>query len=202
MQALTGPTQSKQSLRRDLLAARQALPDGVRALLDARIAGHLLHDLALEPDQAIAAYHACRGEPEMGSALLALHAAFCRVHLPVLVGQAMQFRRWTPGARLTANRYGIPEPLDGEPCAPQALNWVLLPLVAFSAAGGRLGMGGGYYDRTFGFCLQQPAGSRPPLLGVAYSLQEVDRLPMEAWDVPLDGVVTEQGLRWFSPRPA
>ncbi len=199
MTELTPSDQAKQLLRRAMQQARQALNEADRASLDGRIAGHLLRGLPQHAGQAIAGYHACRGEPDLGSALHTLHHAGCRLHLPVLVDAALQFRRWTPTSRLSANRYGIPEPLDGMPCAAEELDWVLLPLVAFSSVGARLGMGGGYYDRSFGFCLDPAVGPRRPrLIGVAYSLQEVESLPTAPWDVPLDAVVTERGMRRFA----
>ncbi len=187
----------KRTLRRELQAARQGLPASDRARLDLRICAHLVRGLEQSAGLKLSAYFACRGEPDLGPALAALHEAEHCVHLPVLVEQTLQFRRWHPNARMTANRYRIPEPLEGETCPADQLDWVLLPLVAFSPLGGRLGMGGGYYDRTFSFCLQRSMDERPRLIGVAYGLQQVDSLPLQRWDVPLDGVVTEQGLRWF-----
>lgn len=198
MEPSVGDAKTKQTLRRDLQAARRRLAAPERARLDLLICGHLLRVLEQCGGGTVAAYHACGGEPDLAPALLALDRAGYRVHLPVLLDQALQFRRWTPSALLTPNRYGIPEPVGGLAGAVEELDWVLLPLVAFSPAGARLGMGGGYYDRTFAFCLQSPIGSRPSLIGVAYGLQQVDSLPVDPWDVPLDGVVTDQGMRWFN----
>ncbi len=197
MKSSAGSGTIKRALRQELQAARQALATAERARLDLQICAHLLRAMEPGPALALAAYHACRGEPDLAPALTALDRAGHRVHLPVLVESALQFRRWTPEARLRANRYGIPEPVDGADCPARDLDCVLMPLVAFSALGGRLGMGGGYYDRSFAFCLQQPIAERPRLIGVAYGLQLVDSLPVERWDVPLDGVVTERGMLWF-----
>ena len=199
MEATVRSTTIKRALRRELQAARLGLAAPERTRLDLQICAHLLRALEPNPGIAFAAYHACRGEPELAPALLALHRAEHAVHLPVLAGLALQFCRWRPGARMRPNRYGIPEPLEGTICPAEQLDWVLLPLVAFSPSGGRLGMGGGYYDRTFAFCLQKTVAERPRLVGVAYGLQQVDTVPMAPWDVPLDGVVTEGGLRWFEP---
>jgi 5-formyltetrahydrofolate cyclo-ligase len=98
---------------------------------------------------------------------------------------------------LVKNRYGIDEPAYAPATVMRAamLDIVLLPLVGFDLEGNRLGMGKGYYDRTF-------AASRtrwrcPKLLGIAHGLQEVAQLPRAAWDVPLDGIVTERGLVWW-----
>src|SRR5687767_13746260 len=96
------------------------------------------------------------------------------------------------------NRFGIPEP-TGRRCAPQQLDLVLLPLVAFDRRGARLGMGGGFYDRTFAF-LRVAGRRKPRLVGLAHHFQEVAQLPREPWDVPLAAIVTERG--WVSVKTA
>ena len=72
-----------------------------------------------------------------------------------------------------------------------------MPLVAFDMRGNRLGMGGGYYDRTFAYLLNRRRWRRPILIGVAYEFQGVDSLTTRPWDIPLHGVATEAGLRIF-----
>jgi 5-formyltetrahydrofolate cyclo-ligase len=69
---------------------------------------------------------------------------------------------------------------------------VLLPLVAFDPQGGRLGMGGGYYDRTFAFLNGQKGGQKPKLIGLAHHFQQIPKLPIESWDVPLNAIVTDE----------
>ena len=108
----------------------------------------------------------------------------------------MTFRRWQPGEKMVANRFGIPEPVDGRECEPRRLELVLAPLVAFSGNGTRLGMGAGFYDRTFAFAKDNPAAG-PWMVGIAYALQQVDSLPSQPWDVPLGAVITERGLQVF-----
>lgn len=118
-------------------------------------------------------------------------------YLPVLhpVGPArLQFKEWKKGHPLHKNQFGIPEPRDGKRCAPRALSLVLMPLVAFDATGNRLGMGKGYYDRTFAF-LGRSASRRPRLLGLAHECQRVEKLEVESWDLPLDGIVTDED--WY-----
>ena len=77
------------------------------------------------------------------------------------------------------------------------LDLVLVPLVAFDDRGNRLGMGGGYYDQTFAFLSQRQHYRRPTLLGVAYEFQRLVALPVQAWDIPLDGVATEKRVQWI-----
>ncbi len=186
----------KASFRDRLLAERKSLHEHRRRQLDRSICAHLLRFLDGRDCLHMAAYHPFGGEPNLYPALEALHHAGRRVYLPVVDGKQMEFRRWQPGAQLTPNRFGIPEPLQGRPISAEQLELVLMPLVAFSAMGTRLGMGAGFYDRCFAFALQQPEAG-PLLVGSAYSLQQVDSLPAQSWDVPMDGVITERGLTSF-----
>lgn len=93
------------------------------------------------------------------------------------------------------NRFGISEPQDAELCPADALDWVLVPMLAFTASGTRLGMGGGFYDRTFEFLLQPDQARKPMLVGVAYGQQEAPTLPADRWDVPLSFAITDFGAR-------
>jgi len=77
---------------------------------------------------------------------------------------------------------------------PHALDLILLPLVAFDKSGHRLGMGGGYYDRTLAFLAHRRLWRKPHLLGTAYQFQQLETLPTQPWDIPLDGIATEQGV--------
>ena len=106
------------------------------------------------------------------------------------------FRRYRPGEKLVANRFGIPEPPHrrGNTLSAKQLDVIFLPLVGFDAAGNRLGMGGGFYDRTLS---QLPARNRPLLAGLAHDVQRVDKLPVQRWDIPLDAVVTDRRIYWL-----
>jgi 5-formyltetrahydrofolate cyclo-ligase len=193
----SAPTQdNKAELRARMVAERQRLHDHQRRRLDRQICAHLLRLLDDRDCVHLAAFVAFKGEPDLAPALEALHHAGRRIHLPVVNDRRMHFFRWTPTTRMRANRFGIPEPVDGQECPPQRLELVLMPLVAFSPSGTRLGMGAGFYDRTFDFCLTHPE-SGPMLVGAAYGLQEVDSLPAQSWDVPLDAVVTDRGVKVF-----
>jgi 5-formyltetrahydrofolate cyclo-ligase len=96
-----------------------------------------------------------------------------------------------PKQKLIKNRYGILEPpINNQRLTPTwSLDLVLMPLVAFDAKGNRLGMGAGFYDRTFDVH-NHPYRPKPKLLGLAYDFQETSGLKPEPWDVPLDYIVT------------
>ena len=123
-----------------------------------------------------------------------------RVYLPVVDaphGRRLGFALYTHATALRPNRWGIPEPARPAALrAPQRLDLVIVPLVAFDRRGNRLGMGAGYYDRSFAF-LRRRRWRRPRLVGLAYAFQEVPCLAARPWDVPLDAVLTERGLRVF-----
>ena len=158
----------------------------------------------------IALYLANDGEIDPMPLLAGAVAMGKRCYLPRLKpshGQPRRnelwFFRYEPGAPLEANRYGIPEPLaeSGKRIAAQALDLVLLPLVAFDRAGNRLGMGAGYYDQTFAFTRAPNCWHRPRLLGLAHDWQLVESLPARSWDIPLDGAATDLQVYSFAATP-
>ncbi len=113
----------------------------------------------------------------------------------------LNFVPYREGDPLLENCYGIPEPQNRRhPLPPWALDLLLLPLVAFDPQGNRLGMGGGYYDRTLAYLRWREHWRTPTLLGVAYRFQEVETITAKGWDIPLDGVVTETETLIFDRR--
>jgi 5-formyltetrahydrofolate cyclo-ligase len=120
-------------------------------------------------------------------------AAHGPVGVPVITakGQALRFSRWEPGCELVQGPFGAMIPAMADFLDPEIL---IVPLVAFDAQGGRLGYGGGFYDRT----LEQLRAARPTLaIGFAFDAQEADELPLEPTDQPLDMVVTESRVLTF-----
>ncbi len=123
-----------------------------------------------------------------------------RCYLPILrpmLPNRLWFSEYCLGDRLIHNRYGIPEPdiRRRKPTPTFALDLVLVPLVAFDATGNRIGMGGGFYDRTFAFIKSRSRWRQPKLLGVAHELQQLESIQPNMWDIPLDGIVTE--THWY-----
>lgn len=191
-----GPPRSKAELRQHLIERRRTLPPTVRRSSDVAIGQGVAQLCGQMRCQRLAAFVAHGGEPDLMPVLAKFHEIGHEIFLPVVRDQHMQFRRWQPDDDMVPNQFDIPEPVDGESLEPKALELVLLPLVGFAPDGARLGMGAGFYDRAFAF-RRERIGWLPRLVGVAYSVQEVKALPIDDWDIPLDGVVTEQGLQWF-----
>lgn len=182
-------------------ARRRGLDTATRALAAANLA-HAAESLELfKHARHLAGYIAVEGELDPALVLQRAHAAGKQVYLPVVPAEPqapLGFALWMPDAPLTPNRFGIPEPAAPHRLLPPPrLDLVLAPLVAFDDRGHRLGMGGGYYDRSFAFLKAHPA--KPVLLGVAYEFQRLPALPHEHWDVPLAGVITEARCHFFGP---
>lgn len=178
-------------LRRDLRAQRRALPAPQRIAAADALANRLLA-LPFAPASGYAAgYWAMDGEIALHSWQLRLPGGvvYC---LPVLhEDNTLRFAPWRPGDALVTNQFGIPEPdvQAASALEPQAMSLVAMPLVGFDGAGQRLGMGGGWYDRSFAF--RNTAMPPPWLVGVGFDAQRVDRLAAEAWDVLPDAICTE-----------
>lgn len=119
-------------------------------------------------------------------------------YLPVINDEkSIHFVRYQQDAELEANEFSILEPVDRyEVIAPSQLDVVLMPLVAFDNYGHRLGMGGGYYDRTFNF-LQNQLKRKVKMIGVAFAQQQAETIESDPWDIKLDGVLTEKGFIKF-----
>ncbi len=120
-------------------------------------------------------------------------AAYGPVGVPVIIGngQPLKFSRWEPGAEMRVGPFGAQVPLVDDFFEPEI---VIVPLVAFDHKGGRLGYGGGFYDRTLELLRKKRATLA---VGFAYSAQEADGLPLEPTDQPLDMVITEAGVLSF-----
>lgn len=195
------PTATLSALRHSLRAGRRQIGRSARRLAGAALARKLSTLPAFQRASRVAGYWPADGEidplPALARALVAGKACYLPVLCPQRDGH-LHFAPWWPGAPLRRNRFGIAEPIAPRRAwlAPHMLDLVLVPLVGFDVAGNRLGMGGGYYDRSFAF-LRPGCWHRPRLVGVAFDRQRVDGLPRRAWDVPLDAVITERHRHLF-----
>lgn len=205
----TDPAEVRAALRRRLRRARKHVTGNQRTAAEQAINARILSLRLAHRATRVALFLADDGEPDLAPARHGLAATGVPLALPGLQpadrvaagspADVMDFRPWAPGEELHEGRFGIVEPATDVRLAPADLGLVLTPLVGFDAAGNRIGRGAGYYDRTFGPGRDHP--ERPVLLGVAFEVQRVASLPCESHDVPLDGVVTELGIRWCVKRP-
>ncbi len=185
--------------RERLRRRRDALSSRFVTQASRRICQRIARLPLLLSGQRFALYRAIGNEVDLSILEARLSSRGLTCLLPVLrpngFSTGLFFQRYRPGDRLCRNRYGIIEPcFDPARCvAPRFLSVVFLPLLGFGAEGGRLGMGGGFYDRALGFRFGSSA-TRPVLVGVAYDCQYVGGLQQNPWDVPLDAVVTESGV--------
>jgi len=196
----TRPPASRPALRNEMRALRQGLGVAEQREAAKRLAEILAHSALFRRSRHIAFYLANDGELDPTILLQKAWNMGKVCYLPVITpGQSLLFAPYAKGDPLALNRFGIPEPSHPEVkvFSARVLDLVLTPLVAFDDRGNRLGMGGGFYDRTLSFLRHRRAWRKPRLLGIAHDLQRTTALPAEAWDVPLDGVATDRQLYLF-----
>lgn len=181
-------------LRRSLSAEQQqqASLDLVQQLLPRPEVQQALH---------IALYLTNDGELDTTPLIQALWQQGKNLYLPLLhpvVPGYLVFQLYTPTTLLKSNQFGIGEPeLNCSLLCPVSqLDLIFTPLVAFDLQGQRLGMGGGFYDRTLSQI--DSAATKPQLIGLAHDCQQVESVPIEAWDVPLPFICTPSRFRSFS----
>lgn len=174
--------------RAELLAARQALAAAAREHKTAILYEHLRAVLPAVRGLVIGCYIPFRGEPDLRALLDAWRAAGADTALPVVTGRglAMEFRSWWPGCPVVQGPFSLPMP-DGTPLVTPQI--VLMPPVGFDEQGYRLGYGGGYFDRTLA-----ALSPTPIKIGVAFELSRMASIQPQAYDIPMDFIVTELGV--------
>ena len=118
-----------------------------------------------------------------------------RVYLPIVVGKSkpLAFAPWTPAMPLAKNRFNILEPVvdPRELISAEQLDFAVAPLVGFDERCNRIGVGGGFYDRTFAFLNEPERVESIQLVGIAFELQKLPAIQPQEWDIGLDAIVTE-----------
>lgn len=191
---------ARAALRRELRRRRSGIGPEEASACAQRACRHLADAPEFARARRVAGYVAVRGELDPLPALEHALEDGKAVFLPRVVdSRDMAFVRWHSNAPMHTGRYGIPEPAGDAPgTSPEAIDLVVVPLLGFDARGMRLGNGAGYYDRAFAFKNERPRGG-PLLAGFAYSVQQCSALEAAPWDVPLDLIVTEQGIMRARP---
>jgi 5-formyltetrahydrofolate cyclo-ligase len=179
--------ETKTAMRQAMRRRRRALAADEVASAAAAVAARVQRLACFHAAPALIAYVATDHEVGTDALLSAAAAAGKRLYLPRLVGGVMRFAEHRLGTPFRLGAFGIPEP-EGDPCDARDLAdaMAVLPLLAWDDAGGRVGRGGGHYDRAL-------AGPLRPgwLIGLGYAFQQVPHVPRDPWDLRLDGVVTE-----------
>lgn len=190
----------KTALRAAALARRAAVPGDLRLSFARRLAEigpDLVRRNGQAPDGTVSVYHPIRDEVDTAPLFEALTRAGVATALPVTVGrgQALRFLLWGPGDPVAPGSWGIPEPLPSAPSIDPDILFV--PLAAFDRRGFRLGYGAGHYDNSLA-----ALRNRKPVfaIGIAFAIQEVDRVPTEPHDEPLDAVITERDMLFCGHR--
>lgn len=190
----------KKALRQRIREKRRALSDSEREQAAFLLCERLASTREYQQSKHIAFYLPNDGEIDL--TLLIEHAwqQGKQCYLPVLAEpntQRLWFIPYQANQKLKPNRFGIPEPIHKSSMRLRktlSLDLILMPLVAFDTQGHRIGMGGGFYDRTLAFLRQRKYWHKPNLLGVAYEFQKINQIKNNPWDIPLQAVATDKNL--------
>lgn len=180
-------------LRKSALAARRSLGVEARNAASTVIANRVIRSHEFAAANTIACYLPMRDEVDPGRIIERAWRAKKRVFAPV-TGQKgkMTFRPLAPDTRLERNHFGLWEPISAPVVAVKALDLIITPLVAFDSERNRIGMGGGYFDRSFAFLKHRKHWLRPKLIGLAFECQEVEAIVPNPWDIRVYRVFSEK----------
>lgn len=181
----------RKTLRKALRSKRNALSPELQ-----RAASHAIAETLLsltKPNDVVALYLANDGEISPNLAITELQNQQRVCLLPVMHSFRkgyLNFQRFMPDTVMTPNSFDILEPKlnAADTFALQDIDYIFMPLVGFDDQGNRMGMGGGFYDRTLSHLNSLP--SSPKLVGLAHDCQQVEQLPIQSWDVPIDLIIT------------
>ncbi len=190
---------SRNSIRSQLRTKRRALTPHQQEDFAQQFANHFAKTAMFRKSERIAFYVANDGELDPSHLMANAWAMGKKCYLPVLTPtheKSLLFAPYEPDAPMSFNQFGIPEPTVSARHRLKAryLDLIIMPLVAYDKKGNRLGMGGGYYDRTLSFLNVRARWIKPRIVGLGYSFQEVPSIESESWDVPLSYIATEHNL--------
>ncbi|WP_125778836.1 5-formyltetrahydrofolate cyclo-ligase [Pseudoalteromonas rubra] len=189
-------TTSRKEIRKSIRKMRNGLTEEQQKEAEHNLTINFTQHVKLPKNARIGVYLENDGELRTNLLIQTLWSKGMDLYLPVIhpfSGVTLLFQKYEKNSPMRQNRYAILEPeLNCSHICPLAqLDYLLLPLVAFDDAGNRLGMGGGYYDRTLARYYREQ-WQQPKLIGLAHDCQKVTALPTEAWDVPLPSIITPQ----------
>lgn len=188
--------QMKAELRKQRLAVRDAIPPALRVEKSTALTHHGDEAIEVSPGLVISGFLPIRSEADIRSLMDGLRIRGARICVPVIIDrQTIVFRDLKDAGALVPGSFGTLGPADDAALLEPDI--LLVPLSAFDSRGQRIGYGGGYYDRAIALLRQKGLARR--LIGIAFDCQEVPSVPAEPHDVRLDAILTESGLRIFSP---
>lgn len=185
------------TLRVDMRKKRRSLTTAEQQEAATQFAYHFCRSAIYRYSRHLACYLATDGEINLLPVIERAWRDNKTVYLPVLhpFANKLQFAAYTSDTVLVNNRFAIGEPAVAAAARANPINMdvVLTPLVAFDRNGNRIGMGGGFYDRSFAFLKRRKIWLRPLLIGCAHGIQQLDNIQSQSWDLPLAGVFTDKG---------
>lgn len=191
--------ENRNAIRQRIRDTRRAVTVQTQVAASQAICRRLHAEPSFAESQNIAGFLAFDGEPDPMELMKAAEDLGKRVYVPTIVAksQPLMFVPWSMGCPMTTNHFGILEPRVSKTkwIAARELEFVITPLVAFDQHCNRIGVGGGYYDRSFAHLNDGARGdARTQLMGFAYELQKVSTIETAEWDVVLDIVATESAV--------
>ncbi|MDG2502679.1 MAG: 5-formyltetrahydrofolate cyclo-ligase [Porticoccaceae bacterium] len=184
--------------RQQLRAKRRSLSTVEQRSAGMSLAANLRRETFFMRAKRVALYLANDGEIDPDKLLDTAIKSGKQCFLPALhpmKTNSLYFIEYSSKTQLVTNKFGILEPAFNiaQVAAPWSLDIIFMPLVGFDRQGNRIGMGGGYYDRTLAFMGAQEK-LKPVLVGLAHSCQEVDLISRQCWDIPLHLIVTDREI--------
>jgi 5-formyltetrahydrofolate cyclo-ligase len=190
--AISDDLRAQIALRNDARAARAKLTADEREKASDKIVATVIRSSWFRRSKFVACYLPMQEEVDTWLLIDRAWRMKKRIFVPIIKKNfTMAFCELTTESKLVFNRYGLSEPQNGEIIAPRALDLVITPVVAFDDEGNRIGMGGGYFDRTFSFLRNRHFLFHPKLIGLAYSCQRVEKIAPNPWDIRVFRVIDE-----------
>lgn len=185
--------EQKAAIRNERLTRRDAIPPEARIEMSLAMAEHA-EAIDFDPGAVVSGFMPIRSEPDLRPMMWQMRARGARLCLPVVIDrETILFRELLPTSSLIETGFGTLGP--GPDAAELDPEIMLVPLSAFDSRGHRIGYGGGFYDRAIERLLRK--GLNPRLIGIAFDLQNVEEIPAEPHDMPLDAILTESGYKPF-----
>lgn len=189
-------------IRKKIRQQRRSLSSLQQSQHQKAVIRQLLQSGLLRKHKRIAIYLDSDGELATNKIISLLHKMKKQVFLPTLFPfskNKLLFLPFKKNTRLINNRFNIAEPrYFKRQVSVSSLHIIFMPLVAFDEQGNRIGMGGGFYDRTLSHCKLHNKSNLPLLIGLAHELQKIDAIDKQSWDIPLDGLLTEKKVRKYT----